>query len=327
MVRLYVLCALALLKQGTGPVPRPPQPSIAKQKSADTNQQKASHNKENASPKAAVTKSNPTPNPANANTDNIKPGNNENSVRIVSIPPVTTTRDAPSFILSLILAIIGIVGIIVAICTVKYIAAQARIMRHQSVILRHQTRATARAAKAAEDSVAAINKQADIMESQTRARLRITPQPLRLLPRLNGFTYFADFNMSIHGSTSAFTINSGCAAYLRPEKLVGDPDADIPLMDDFPELPPEIAPQTKPLFEFAIFHHKAESADEFITEIKNDRLFVELRGFVKYRDVFEKVRETRFRYAWKFSYFFPTDKPDRPGDWERCGTEEDNKET
>jgi hypothetical protein len=56
---------------------------------------------------------------------------------------------------TILLTIAGIVGIIVAICTLYKI--------------RDQATETAKSAKAAADSVKAIDRQADIMERQTRA--------------------------------------------------------------------------------------------------------------------------------------------------------------
>ena len=60
-----------------------------------------------------------------------------------------------------------------------------------------------------------------------------------------------------------------------------------------------------------------------ISEINLNRLVVGVRGFIKYRDVFDRDRETRFRWVWKFNQHFGG----ATGDWEKCGAEEDNQET
>jgi hypothetical protein len=62
-------------------------------------------------------------------------------------------------------------------------------------------------------------------------------------------------------------------------------------------------------------------------DIEADRLFVGIRGFMIYKDVFDRERETRFRYVWKYR-----DKGNIPGlkrwgIWQKCGKEEENKET
>ena len=66
---------------------------------------------------------------------------------------------------------------------------------------------------------------------------------------------------------------------------------------------------------------------DIVNEIKLDRAFVTVWGFIKYKDVFDRDRETRFRRAWKFSDAIPIGVSHRPGKWEKCGSAEDNKET
>jgi hypothetical protein len=66
-------------------------------------------------------------------------------------------------------------------------------------------------------------------------------------------------------------------------------------------------------------HHRT-----MVSEIKAGRLFVGIRGFVKYKDVFDRDRETRFRYVWKY---FKESIGEDAGDWEKCGATEDNQDT
>ncbi len=56
-------------------------------------------------------------------------------------------------------------------------------------------------------------------------------------------------------------------------------------------------------------------------------MFIVIRGFIKYRDVFDHGREANFRYVWRYSLFSPKDGSERFGSWEKCGPEEQNKET
>src|SRR5665213_609448 len=107
MVRLCIL-ALALFQQGSSPVPRSPQPTVSKQESTNTNQQNARQNKQNA--------------------DHVTSSNEESSVRVVSLPPVTTTRDFPSFIVSVVLAVVGIIGVVIGVCTLRTIRKQVSVM-------------------------------------------------------------------------------------------------------------------------------------------------------------------------------------------------------
>lgn len=80
---------------------------------------------------------------------------------------------APESLPNLILCIVGIAGVIVAICTVKYIAAQARLVRHQNAILHHQTRANIRAAKAAESAAVEARRNTRIIIDKERARVHV----------------------------------------------------------------------------------------------------------------------------------------------------------
>ena len=64
-----------------------------------------------------------------------------------------------------------------------------------------------------------------------------------------------------------------------------------------------------------------------LSEVEADRLFIVVRGFIKYRDVFDRERETRFRYVWKYSLLSAKDNPGRYGTWEKCGPGEQNAET
>lgn len=163
-----ILATFILMHQAVNPTPRPPKPAVAQQEGTKTDQQKAAGKGEVANPPAAA-KAQPetTAKPRNQNPESVAPANQEKLVRVTAFPQVTTARDTPTLVVSAILALVGIGGIIVAICTVKYIARQTRIMRHQSRILRHQTTATWRAAKATAESVEEIRRQANQMQAQT----------------------------------------------------------------------------------------------------------------------------------------------------------------
>ena len=68
--------------------------------------------------------------------------------------------------------------------------------------------------------------------------------------------------------------------------------------------------------------------DDVISEIKSDKLFIELKGFINYRDAFDGERYTKFRFVWKF-FNIPTlpDITERYGQWWPCGNAEDNQAT
>lgn len=147
---LYPARALLLFPQGINTSPQPNNPAAAQQK-ANISGQKSG----NAKPIPLETKGQATPNSANQNPKHTAPANEPDNVRVISVPEITVARDKPAFYVSLALAIVGIIGIVVAIATL--------------IIVRRQTKATEKAAKASAESVAAINRQIEVMERQTIA--------------------------------------------------------------------------------------------------------------------------------------------------------------
>jgi len=146
-MRICLLIATFALFVGT------PSPSPSGQKATDNAQQKAETNKHMAKPSispAPSTNENSAQNTANQHGGTVKGSENERTVRVVSIPP-----DYIALVCTVLLTFAGIAGIIVAICTLFKI--------------RDQAIETAKSAKATADSVEAINRQADIMERQTKA--------------------------------------------------------------------------------------------------------------------------------------------------------------
>jgi hypothetical protein len=63
---------------------------------------------------------------------------------------------------------------------------------------------------------------------------------------------------------------------------------------------------------------------EIEREVTQRKSFVHFHGFIKYSDVFERERETKFRYAWRV---FDSPIGSASGYWMKCGTRDDNAET
>lgn len=132
-----------------------PSPSPPNQKSADAAQSKPETDTQPSKPTLPATaEKQSSANASNQNGTGITSAPNERSIRIVGYPP-RSAGDTIALVCTILLTIAGIVGIIVAICTLYKI--------------RDQATETAKSAKAAADSVKAIDRQADIMERQTRA--------------------------------------------------------------------------------------------------------------------------------------------------------------
>jgi len=110
-----MLCILLILfQQPIGLSQRPSHPPAAQQKGPNAESQKIGQGIQ------LVNKTQVTANPASHTSQTGSP----DTIRIVSAPELSIARDSAAFFVSLLLAVTGIVGIIVAICTLRTIARQ-----------------------------------------------------------------------------------------------------------------------------------------------------------------------------------------------------------
>jgi hypothetical protein len=175
-------------------------------------------------------------------------------------------------------------------------------------------------------AVESANKNVETFISKERARVTINLEDLSLVPDEGECgAYMVNFTVSIFGTTPAFVTESKCVAYVVPQEFIADEEIMDAVMHPLPSLPNVISPGSEPNPQFAIFHFAREGATEAImNEVKVGRHFVGIRGFIKYKDAFDRERETNFRYVWKYSSHTPGVEW---GNWEKCGKEEENKET
>ena len=191
--------------------------------------------------------------------------------------------------------------------SVKAIQDQGKIMERQT--------------KAAEDAATAARDNINLFISKERARLKIVMKPLKLVPQF-GTVLTVDFTISVYGETAAYISETRCVAYETPLDYINDSELGEAVMFPMHSIPNVIPAKSSPVEEFAFLDFSDEHRESFLTEINIGRLFVGIRGFIKYRDVFDRERETRFRYVWKFHPMFGTIS--EHGDWEKCGTAEEN---
>jgi hypothetical protein len=217
------------------------------------------------------------------------------------------------------LVVLGIAAIVGAFFTLRAMWTQAGIMRDQTIAARDN-------AASAKANAEAAGKNIEIFISKERARLTVEPKKLSLVPKVLS-VYTVDFSVSIFGTTPAFVTESGCVTYFRPLALVGSTDVE-PLMMPLLSLPKIISPNIAALDLSTNLYFRSDpvEAGGIVKEINEDRLFVEFKGFINYRDVFDNERETKFRFLWKYSSLMPIG-PSRFGSWEKCGPPEENKET
>jgi hypothetical protein len=230
---------------------------------------------------------------------------------------------SPESLPNLILCLVGIAGVIVAVFTVKYIATQARIMRHQSILLRHQVRASIKTVEVANMSI-------EMSISKQRARLRVEISPLDMADKV-GDTHMVRLVIAMYGDSSAFITDSGASAYCLPKNAVDVEGVAEAVMFPIHNLPSTIATNSPSINTYAFLFIDKDAYAEIISEIESGQMAIGIRGFIKYTDVFDKRRETSFRYSWSLeggplAGFGITNKLSE-GDWVKSGPPEDNQET
>lgn len=249
------------------------------------------------------------------------------SIKVRELPPVTVVPPKKNFwdkfyiylTAALVLIGIGTLGAIWYQAVKTRDAAEAtsisaRAAQQSLTILERQTAATEIAANAARDNI-------ELFINKERARLRVGLEKLNLEPEAEG-AYIVNFKITIHGTTEAFITDAQGVAGFLPLEHINHTDY-VPFMYKI-RVPDVISPNSEPIEDFAIF---GGGDTDVINEIKLDRLFVYIRGFIKYKDVFDKERETSFRYVWKYSKYSPVGDLSRFGEWEKCGAAEDNLQT
>ena len=209
--------------------------------------------------------------------------------------------------------------------SVGEIRRQADIMESQKGVLEQSVRAAQDNAIAAKEGAEATNKNVEMFISKERARVRITLKPLNLTTPQFG-VYVVEFNVTNCGPSTAFIANSGCVAYYGPGQYV-ETDKEMGAAIIFPihSMPGEMVPNSPPVEAFTILFSVGDNT--VLTEIKEGRFSVGLRGSIKYRDVFERDRETAFRCIWRLSPIRDVIGEPFSGEWIKCGSAEENKET
>lgn len=323
----------------TVPQAAPPAPAPTPDRAAPTQQGTQAQDNANTPPA--------TPSQTAPDTNATKPDENPGAttkpdvslkpVEINKFPPVSVTKgwtDYTYWFFGLLLVVVGGLQVLLLHRTLGAISEQAGTMKvqaqnmkdqaqtlkDQAQIMEQQSKATEEAAKAATLNAKAAFENIEMFISKERARLRVELDDLKLELEFDK-VYIVKFKVLIHGATAAFITDARCVASWMPPANIDDPD--VPIMYEM-RVPNSIAPNSDPIEDFTIWEDRS---GDMVSEIKLDRAFVTVWGFIKYKDVFDRDRETRFRRAWKFSGPIPIGVSHRPGKWEKCGSEEDNKET
>lgn len=205
--------------------------------------------------------------------------------------------------------------------------AQLKAMGESSKQVNRQIEMLERSVAATEKSAVTAKENIELYISKERARLRVEMKPLVLPPKPDP-AYTVNFTVNIYGPTAAFITESLCVAYIFPMEVIDNPELGVAVMFPIHPLPTVIPANSPPLDCYAFLSLISSDEKFFISEVKARRFFVGIRGFVKYKDVFDRERVTAFRYVWK--YHEAMDSPGEEqeyGDWIKRGKPEENQET
>jgi hypothetical protein len=304
-----------------------------------------------AAPRKSASPDKPQPQATRLNENEAKPVAGKDTEQIIGIsklPPVSVERlpkkdwtDWFYFVFSLLLVVVGGLQVWLLSRTLLLVRRQTRemmrqrvtmggqleAMRGQLTAMERQTPHLEASVWAAQSSADAAMKNIELVISKERARLRIKLSDLKLVPEGDLGVYLVNFTVNIVGTTPAFITDTRCGGGIVDPQIIDDAETGDRGMVPLQRFPDVIAPDSQPIPKFAIFHSSGNESDGLLEEVKANRLFVMLRGFIKYKDVFDRERVTNFRYVWKYEDFTVPPDTERWGHWERCGQPEDNKET
>ena len=256
--------------------------------------------------------------------------NEPRSVRVI-LPP-KDNYDHAAFWVSVALAIAGFLGIGVGVFTLLFIKRQAYEMRFQRILMRHSLNAMRRQSRLMEsqteilrDSVSAAQASADaananieLITKERRSYVRIEIADLDLL-NAGVLGDRVAFKVVFYGPTEIFILETAAEADLTDSQQ--SPDS---LVWHTIGLPSIVPPRTEPIERAAYLYRKLSPVEE--RALVEGNKFMHFRGFVRYRDVFERDHRTRFNQVWVYSKLQPAFMP-KFGCWVKCGEPDDNCET
>ncbi|MGO9316545.1 MAG: hypothetical protein ACLPXT_03415 [Terracidiphilus sp.] len=249
---------------------------------------------------------------------------------IESLPLFSATRDwidALSLAVSLVLMIVGIVGIFVALRTLRAVKRQADEMLDQAKQMGKQTKILEDSVAAAKVSAEAASKQIQMIEDKERARIRVEFDDLDLTPNLEKGPYFdaylVRYKLVLDGLTQAYVVDAHCFAgiWVEGEK---PQTQDERLYWTGMMIPEVITPAIGVVKSFTAIQEEGFSAtidagDERIRLVREGKFHVYCEGSIIYKDVFDGVWETKFQRKWNY-FIAASEAADRNrGRWQRCG--------
>jgi hypothetical protein len=223
--------------------------------------------------------------------------NEPQTVRVIL--PAKDNYDRFAFWISVTLAAVGLVGIVVAVCTLRAISRQADLMKQQADVMSAQAGHMKEQTDILRDSVAAAKESADAAKTSAQAAMGVSVPTLRL----SGFSLegrpFADVRATLRSPMVGITLkNYGQSpAFLKSYSV-------IITCEDLPEEPDYAPIQFSP--ERAIDAGKEstignasipkpETSAEDIEALINRTKYITVYGYVRFGDVFgSPLRDLKF---------------------------------
>jgi hypothetical protein len=195
-------------------------------------------------------------------------------------------------------------------------------MKSQTDILVEYNKATRDAADAAKQNAEFAQRSVEAMISKERARIRIEMDDLKLASPGDALPFDKiTFNVFCEGTTPAYIVDADATPKVTDSEKPVDSKPHLPLGP----LASVLHPSPTPIeIDCHIYDDLDDTKREAIKEGKG--AFVHFYGKVIYKDVFDNIRETRFRYLWKVTNI-PNLDGTRFSYWEKHGNAEDNRET
>jgi hypothetical protein len=306
-----------------------PERGKADQKSA-TNAKSDTNKNKSVSSKPASTQT------AADSTNEHSSGNdrNENQNVFVTAPEkpvdlIERTISVVGIICTVALAIAGIVGICVALKSLRVIRFQAHEMKRQRITMTRQLETVDRQLGEMSKQTEFLEQSVKIVISKERARIGITVSPLTLREPNN--VQSVSFHLHFSGTTAAYILDTYAVAYVSDSAE----SASFSFSPNIYNIPRRITPETEQIDRITWLLPSMILPQTEIDEIWDGIKYAHFWGAIKYRDAFYDVypieRETTFRMVWKFWQNDPLGKSipraNRQGSWNIYGAKEENHET
>ena len=237
---------------------------------------------------------------------------------IRELPTVSVTKDGwdrAYVVFNGILIVVGTIGVVAAIKTLRTIKRQADLMDRQTGILEKSVAAAEKGAHAAEKSISVVIE-------KERARLFIEVDNLQL-PQLQPEFWLLDitYKLFIYGSTLAFVEDSNATVFVSQSE-------NPPTKNGYQRVvtKPVITPTPDAISLNATSFGPSRGEKPILEQIWKRQQFIHFFGFISYRDLWGNPHRTTFRFRWDI-----TDLRNFDGTlfalWHKVGPPEDNSET